>query len=127
MVDAVGLDLLEALLVALEGRFDRREQLLELGLARLVGLAEPLAGLVEEVLVRLLQQFVPDLAELRHERIAAVGQILHPLLKRARIGLERGEIARGIAVRVALVADLVELEPKRFDCCLGLLAPSASP
>jgi hypothetical protein len=69
IVDALLLDPLKPFLVALEGRFDRLQQGLQLGLALLVGLGEALAGFLEEVLVRLFEQLVADLAELRDQRI----------------------------------------------------------
>jgi hypothetical protein len=127
MVHPLLLDALQPLFVAPERGLDRREQLLELGLARLVGLAEALAGLVEEILVCLFEQLVADLAELGDQGVAAVGQVFHPLVEGPGVGLERGEIARGVAVGVALVADLVELEPQRFDRGPSLLAPAAAP
>ena len=59
-VDPLLLDPLQPFLVALERRFDRLQQRLQLRLALLVGLGKALAGLFEEILVRLFQQLVAD-------------------------------------------------------------------
>ncbi len=105
MVDPFLLDPLQTLLVALEGGFDRCQQLLEFGFGRLVGGGEALARLVEKILMGFFKQLVADRPELRHQRVLRLLEVVHPLVEIARVGLERGLVAQR---RVAFADHRVE-------------------
>ena len=64
MVDPLLLDRLQPILVALQRRLDRLKQRLQLGLALFTGLVEAGVGALEKLLLRLGEQFRPDLVEL---------------------------------------------------------------
>ena len=87
MVDPLLFDPLQSFLVALQGGFHRLQQCLELGLAGLVCLREPLARFREEILVRLLQKLVADLAELVDQLIPRLLEVGHARLEVAGVGL----------------------------------------
>ncbi len=89
------LDLRQPLLITLQRRLDRLEQGLQLRLALLPGLVEAGVGALEELLLRLAEQFRADLVELGGERFLRLHQLLHPRLEIAGVGLEGSEFAHG--------------------------------
>ena len=122
------LDLGQPLLIALERRLDRLEQRLQLRVALLARLVEAGVGALEELLLRLAQQFRADLVELGGELLLGLHQLLHPRLEIARIGLEPGEIAYR---RVALPGDLGQATARKalggLAAFLGDRAGAATP
>ena len=118
MVDPLLLDLLQPFLVALERGLDRLQQCLELGCS-LVAWVKRLAGLVEEILVRLRR------AICRRSRGTARPGFPWPRVRACDLLLERALalVLRGLEARraparptrcVALLDDRVELEPEVF-------------
>ena len=89
----------QPVLVALQRRLDRLQQRLQLRLALLARLVEAGVGALEELLLRLAEQFGADLVELGRERLLGLDQLLHPRLEVARVGLERGEVAQRLVAR----------------------------
>ena len=74
-IAAFGLDLLDRGFVALETLVNRLEQRLQTLAGMLLGLAEALVGALEEGLLRLGEQAVADLGELRRQLLLGLDQL----------------------------------------------------
>src|SRR4029453_6691264 len=113
MIDPFLLDRLQPILVTLQGRLDRLKQRLQLRLALLAGLVEAGVGALEELLLRLGEQFRPDLVELGRKRLLGLDQLLQPRLEVARVGLERRNVAQRL---VARPGDFGKIGPELVRC-----------
>ncbi len=103
MVDPLLLDLLQPLLIALQRRLDRLEQLLELRFGLFIGLVEARIGAFEEILLRLAEQFAADLGELVRQRLARFAQLRQPRFERLFAFLGRRGKARAFLPRFGTV------------------------
>ena len=111
--DPLLLDLAQPFLVALQRRLDRLEQRLQLLLALLAGLVEAGVGALEELLLRLGEQFGADLVELGAQLLLGLHQLPDPRLEIARVGLKPGKLAHRL---VALAPDLGDRHPQGVAC-----------
>ena len=91
-IAALRLHLLHALFITLQPLAHRLQHGTQVLTGRLFGLAETLIRTLKKPILRLRQQLLADLAELRRQRILRLTQFDQPRVERARLGLQARDL-----------------------------------